>query len=223
MNLAELIQQFRIDAFDLEQPYLFSDDEVTRWLNAAEKEAAIRGRLIHEAVNPLVCTIEVLPNVSVYPLHEAVYEIEYICLFDAPMPSRAHELCKTSQEELSHRWHDWRTRTGRPDYVIQHDTSIRLSPTPINSGSILLEGYRTPLAPMTLETDKPEINTAHHEHLVLWAIHKAFSTPDGETFDPTKADKAEEAFTAYFGERPNSNLRRSTREDIPHTVKPFDL
>ena len=81
MNLAELIQQFRIDAFDLEQPYLFSDDEVTRWLNAAEKEAAIRGRLIHEAVNPLVCTIEVLPNVSVYPLHEAVYEIEYICLF----------------------------------------------------------------------------------------------------------------------------------------------
>jgi hypothetical protein len=32
---------------------------------------------------------------------------------------------------------------------------------------------------------------------------------------------AEAAFTAYFGPRPDSNLRRSTRSDVPQTNKVF--
>ena len=223
MTLLELIQRFRVDAFDLEQPYLFADSDITHWFNDAVKEAAIRGRLIHESVNPLVCTINVLPGVSVYPLHEALYEIECIYLFDAPMPTRAERLYQISQEDIADRWHDWRTRTGRPEYAIQHDTSIRLSPTPTNAAVIKMEGYRIPLVPMILDSDRPEVNIIHHEQLIQWALYKAFSKPDGETFDPSRAAIAEQNFTDYFGIRPNSNLRRSTREDIPHTVKPFDL
>lgn len=223
MTLLELIQRFRSDAFDLEQPYLFADSDITHWLNDAVSEAATRGRLIHECVNPAVCTIAVLPGVSVYPLHEALYEIEYICLFDEPIPSRAETLVKVSQETLSDRWHDWRTRTGRPEYVVQHDTTIRLSPTPTNAAVINLEGYRVPLVPMVLDDDKPEISVIHHEQLIQWALYKAFSKPDGETFDPGRAEKAEYNFTDYFGERPSSNLRRRTREDVPHSVKPHDI
>ena len=57
---------------------------------------------------------------------------------------------------------------------------------------------------------------AHHEHLIDWALHKAFSVVDSETFDSQRAELAEAAFTRYFGPLPDSDLRRTTRMDVPH-------
>ena len=71
------------------------------------------------------------------------------------------------------------------------------------------------------DTAAPEISELHHEHLVNWALHKAFSIPDAEGFDPQRAQDAERDFTEYFGIRPDSDLRRITREDVPHTVEAF--
>ena len=47
MNLEQLIAQFRIDADDLVQPYLWPDDWVAPWLTEAVSEAAVRGRLLY--------------------------------------------------------------------------------------------------------------------------------------------------------------------------------
>ena len=57
---------------------------------------------------------------------------------------------------------------------------------------------------------------AHHEHLIDWALHRAFSVPDAEAFDPQRAALAEQAFTEYFGPLPDSDLRRITRHDVVH-------
>ena len=48
MTLEQLIAQFRIDADDLVQPYLWPDDWVAPWLTEAVSEAAVRGRLLYE-------------------------------------------------------------------------------------------------------------------------------------------------------------------------------
>jgi hypothetical protein len=74
---------------------------------------------------------------------------------------------------------------------------------------------------MQNDSDTPEIHAASHRSLILWALRCAFSVPDSEAFDQQRADRAEAAFTAYFGERPRSNLRRNTRTDVPQTVKAF--
>lgn len=223
MILSELIRKFRVAAFDMEQPYLFADEDITDWLNDAVKEAAIRGRLIYDSTTTGVCTIATVPNVSIYALHESMYEIDSICWVNNDLQTRTVDaLSLVSQEDMGDIWRDWRTRDyGTPEYAIQHDTNIRLVPAPNVAGEIALEGYRTPLVPMALDTDQPEINTIHHKYLIHWALHEGFSVPDAETFDPNKADKAEKRFTDYFGERPDSDLRRITREDTPHTVKPF--
>ena len=222
MILSELIRKFRVAAFDMEQPYLFSDEDITDWLNDAVKEAAIRGRLIHDSTTTGVCTISTQPNVSVYALHESLYEIDSIHWLSADDPYNTNSLSLISQEEMGDIWSDWRTRDhSTPKYAIQYDTGIRLVPAPREAGVIALEGYRTPIAPMVLETDRPEINIIHHEYLIQWALHKGFSVPDAETFDLNRAALAEQEFTEYFGERPDSDLRRITRHDTPHTVKPF--
>lgn len=222
MILSELIRRFRAAAFDKEQPYLFSDEDITDWLNDGVKEAAIRGRLIHDSTTTEVCAVSTQPNVSVYALHESLYEIDSIHWLSADDPYNANPLCLISQEEMGDIWHDWRTREpNSPEYAIQRDTNIRIVPAPNVAGVISLEGYRTPLVPMTLDTDRPEINIIHHEYLIQWALHKGFSVPDAETFDLNRAALAEQEFTNYFGERPDADLRRITRHDVPHTVKPY--
>ena len=222
MILSELIRQFRVLAFDKEQPYLFSDEDITDWLNDAVKEAAIRGRLIHDSTTTGVCTISTQPNVSIYALHDSLYEIDSLHWLSADNPYKANGLQLVSQEDMADIWHDWRTcGYGTPEYAIQHDTNIRLVPAPNVAGVITIEGYRVPLVPMTLDTDRPEINIIHHEYLIQWALHKGFGIPDSEVFDMNRSALAEQEFTKYFGERPDSDLRRITREDVPHTVKPF--
>ena len=101
----------------------------------------------------------------------------------------------------------------------------------VEAGEVLhVEAYRLPLVPMAAPADpddpaavwpSPEIHEAHHEHLIQWALHKAFSVPDSELFDPERSMLAERAFTAYFGLLPDSDMRRQTREDVQHYVRGY--
>lgn len=214
MTLAELISRFRTDANDKVQPYFWTDTEVTAWLNDAVTEAAIRGRLIHESADLGICRISVTEGESRYALDPSLYELTHISL-------DGQALSLVSTETLDDSVRGWREEQGDPCYAVQDDKGIRLVPTPARAGTLALEGYRLPTEPMADEGDEPEIHGAHHRYLILWALHKAFSIPDTEAFDPARAGLAESDFTRHFGIRPDSDLRRITREDTPHAVEAF--
>lgn len=219
MTLAELIKDFRTITMDREAPYLFDSADVTAWLVEAEQEACIRGRLLHESGNAAVCEIPISAGQSQYPLHAALYEVDYIGL-TLPGSPDSRRIKLVSREWLDEHVQDWRERTGVPEYAIQNDTSIRLVPKPDATATLLLEGYRLPLRGLNNQLEsKPEIQPAHHRYLVYWALQRAYSIPDSETLDLGRADQAEAYFARYFGARPSSNLRRRTQEDGPHHVK----
>lgn len=223
MTLAELIRRVRTDANDKVEPYFWSDEEITDWLNDGVVEACIRGRLIHESADPEVCVIEVVEDQAVYPLHDALYELTHLSFWsDGRACGRPTQIVST--EWLDAEVRNWRSTRGTPLYAVQDDTKLRLVPSPLDAGELRLEGYRLPLGAMTLDDKddvQPEINRAHHVHLVQWALFRGFSIPDMEAFDPARAARAEQEFERYFGARPDSDLRRITREDVPHTVKGF--
>lgn len=217
MTLEDLIRRFRIDATDTVIPYLFPDEWVIEWLNDAEAEAALRGRLILDSDSPAVGQIASPIGVTRFALHPAIYEIVSIRHQYIGEP-RTEPLSITTREALESRHPDWRNAAARrPEHVIQDDTSLTIWPATDRPGQILIEGYRLPVKRMENDTDKPEIHQAHHRHLVQWALHKAFSRPDADTIDPQRAAIAEKEFTRYFGLRPNADLRRSTRHDLPQT------
>jgi len=116
---------------------------------------------------------------------------------------------------------DWRDEQGQAEFAIQDDTSIRVVGVITTGDKLVIECYRTPLKMLANDTDKPEIHEAHHEYLIQWALHKAFSVVDADTFDPQRSDRSEAAFTNYFGRMPDSDLRRMTREDVPHHNAPI--
>lgn len=216
MNLEQLIASFRVDADDLVEPSLFSDDWIAGWLTEAQAEAAIRGRLILEDVDPAVCQIAVTAGVASYELHRSVYEIADLRFMPAGA-SRSTPLPLVTREWLDDKRPGWRDNCKDPSFAIQSDHRLRIVGAPNTDGVLHLEAYRVPLKALANETDKPELSEAHHRHLVYWALHRAFSRPDSETIDPQRADRALEAFTRYFGLAPDSDLRRSTRHDLQQT------
>jgi hypothetical protein len=215
MTLEGLIAAFRVDAKDRGDPPLFDEEDVIAWLNEAQKEAAVRGRLLHESTNPEVCEIEVQVGVAVYPLHQCLYEIDYLG-FQGGGEDRIYPVTLKSLGVLDREVPGWRTRAGRVEFAVQGDQALRLALKPSAAGMLRLEGYRLPLGKMDQHDDEPEIHRAHHRRLVDWALFLAFSVPDADVFDPVRANAAESAFTAYFGPRPDSDLRRTTRHDQEH-------
>ena len=222
MTLEDLIQQFRIDADDLvPNPYLWEGEWIAAWLTEAQSQAAIRGRLLFEASDPAICEIPVTAGVATYPLHRTLYELEHL-RFKAAGAGNSERVRLKTREELDRIRPGWRDRSdSQPCFAIQDDTRITLVDRPSVAGTLYVEGYRLPLRALVNDNDKPEIHEAHHRHLVHWALYRAFSKPDSETIDKDRAALAETAFTAYFGPRPDSDLRRSTRSDEVQTNKVF--
>lgn len=221
MQLKELIRRFRVQANDKVEPYFNEDEDVIAWLNDAVKEACIRGRLLCESQNSDVCKIKVNAGRSNYDLHNSLYELTRIW-FEPADGKTGSFISITSTENLDRTYYrDWKSMSEFPRFLIQDDTTIRLVPCPNIDGELQLEGYRVPLVDLDCLDDEPEINNLHHVHLIQWALAQAFSVPDAEFFDANRAAMAEQAFTDYFGQRPDSDLRRITREDVPHHVIPF--
>lgn len=221
MELQQLIERFRIDADDREKGYLWKDEWVTDWLNDAQDEAAIRGRLLLDDYTQAVTQIAVAAGMASYPLHAKLYEIAHIA-FKSNVGTQASPLELVTREKLDRDYPGWRDLpNGAPRWAIQTDTRIRLVPTPDVDGTLQLEAYRLPMQAMKKDDDAPEIHEAHHIHLVQWALHRAFSVPNAELVDPNRAALALQAFERYFGLRPDADLRRSTRHDEAQHVVAF--
>lgn len=215
MNLEELTRRFRIMACDTREPYLFASEVIADWLTDAEAQAAVRGRLLLEDANPAVCQVAVLPGVHSYKLHAKLYELTSLRIKPDGV-TRATPLKLVSREWLDENVRDWREECPDSRYAVQSETGLRIAPVPSQEGVLFIEGYRLPLKALANDTDKPEIHEASHEKLIQWALHRAFSVPDSETFDPNRSVISEVEFTAYFGKLPDADMRRITREDVEH-------
>lgn len=219
MTLAQLRALYRALARDESLPYLASDTTLNTFFNEATDEAAKRARLIHDDSTSAVCEITVAAVSLVYPhtydLHASLYELTSVRLF-TPADGDPVQLRLVSREWLDANVTEWRDSTEEPLYAIQDDTTLRIVPRPVADGLLALEGYRLPLTAMSADGDTPEINGAHHRHLVQWVLFRVFGLPDTELFDAGKSGRALAEFERYFGLSVDADLRRSTRHDTEH-------
>lgn len=220
MTLDDLVAQFRTDADDAKRPYLFDDDDVIRWLNEAEEEAALRANLLFEASDPDVCRIAVTAGERFYDLHDAVFSVRR-AQFTPDGTTDACTLAIADRVELERVERTRRSVTDKPVAIIVDDTRIELDCIPDTDGLIELEVYRAPLSKMTDGGNTPEISRVHHRFLPLWALHRAYGRPDAEAFDQGRSDRAELAFTKQFGIRPDADQRRAFQANTPMHNKAY--
>lgn len=197
MTLSELIAQLRIELDDTEEDYLWSDAELTRYLNEAEKEACRRARLIIDSSNVEVTVIDVDAGDPVCDVDPRVIRIlEAVPTWDN------RPLRRTTMQELNLQEPTWRDRVdARPQhYIADYATNqIRIFPIPSVTGQLRLRVYRIPLEDMAAEVDEPEIKPMYHEKLIHWAKHRAYLKKDADTLDKQASAEALAMFEAEFG------------------------
>lgn len=217
MTLTELLSAFRTRADDLTAPYLWSDAEITLYLNQADNEAAERALLIQDATTASVCTLTLADGTATYALHAAVLRINR-----AVLTSTGDLLGVVSREQLDVAQPGWETNTGTPQYVVEvGDGNVIITPTPTAIDTITLTVKRLPLTAMALATptDTPEIPARHHYRMLDWALHLAYLKQDADAGDSAMADKYDAEFERSFGKRMDANVQRKHRDKRPNTIK----
>lgn len=213
MTQEELIALVRSDTVDLVQPYLSSDELIVQWLAEAEQEAVLRANLIHDVSTPEVCTIAITAGVPIYSMHPAIIEITRAAFTPAGSTTE-QALYLTDTVEQDRNYQSWRTTTDIPRQMIQQDTTVRLGCLPSTDGTLALECYRLPVS-VPDDSWQPEIAAIHHRHLVQWALHRCYSRPDVDVYDPKRSEIALARFTSVFGLRPQATMRRDSQANKP--------
>lgn len=226
MTLDDLIASFRVDADDVPtsvgggtKDLLWTDAELARFFGEAEEEAAIRKRLLYDDYTLAIVRIDVLAGQSSYPIDPRFFEVSKARLLNASTGRFLEDLYITTRDALDHECRYWRDERRRPELFIQDDTRIVLPGVVDRAYTLRIEGYRTPLVPITADSDVsivPEIAAIHHRFLVHWVLHRAYSKPDSETLNPQKSAIALAAFEQYFGLRPDADLRKDQQANKPH-------
>jgi hypothetical protein len=228
MKLAELEAQFRADIRDVACPAAVRPAQVRAWFNEAEAEAALRARLLTDDATPAVTQIAVTAGTPGYRLHAAVNAVSWAqfnpaaSVDDPDAVGTPTVLRITSRLELSRTRPHWRSVREPVRDVFIEQRAIRFGCIPDADGTLLLEVYRGPLAPMDIEDDdaEPEIAGQHHLALVQWALYRAYARPNIDTYDARASAAALAEFERIFGLRPDAQLGQDD-EDVPHVNHTF--
>lgn len=210
MDAAELIRVFRQRADDATEPYLWQDTDLLLWASEAEREACLRARLIWDETSGFL-TIPLVLGQAVYTIDPRIDHIQRVTLHLAA-GGRPRDLCLTGIDHIEDAATDWHPREGRPEVAARAGDTLRLWPAPASSGEIRIACYRLPLAPMAQDGDEPEIAQVHHESLIDWMLHRAYSTKDSDAEDLQRSAVALDRFRSNFGERNSANVMRKHRE-----------
>lgn len=219
MTGAELIAYMRESMLDdVEIPYLWSDQELLRFLVNAEKEACRRSYLIIDATTvadnssptPLpVCVIRLTAGVATYAISPKILQIKRCQLASYPYEIKESPIhLPYLDDEIP----DWMGSSGTvgtegtggyPVRFFTETGSITFVKAPPVADTAYLVVARLPLTSFTLETS-PEIDEKYHINICDWAAHLAFMKPDSDTFNKDLAVYYEARFTKNFGPLPDA-------------------
>lgn len=216
MNLSELRTAFRDDVDDEVAPYLWSNDDFERYLNEAERQAAMRAHLLKDSTTGELCKINVLANTSLYELDTRVYSVERAKLSSEDVP-----LSQIGYQELDEKTAGWEDLTGTPTHFLTdwQEGYLRLYKTPDAVNTLWMTVIRLPMQDMTDDYDEPEINFRYHEDLLHWVKYRAYLKKDPETLNEAEAAKHLKLFEDRFGHLPDANVQRKQRNKTPRRVK----
>jgi len=198
MNLQELIQVFRLEADDVTEPYLWSDEELTEYANDAENEACRRARLIVDSTTAVTQLLVDPAQGGLVRLDPAIIFVRNARL-GYPRPLR--RMSMRDMDQFNPYWQN--TQPGRPAFfVTDFETgAIQLHPVPDSEDILRLSVVRTPLAEMRDLQDVPEIAFRFHRSLRYWMLYRAYSKQDSQANDPKKAADSLALFEQEFGKK----------------------
>lgn len=208
MTFSDLILILRQDYLDdAEEPYLWSNAALLRYLREAEKQACMRGNLLFDKTTPSVCEIALTNGVQSYAFSPKLTKITAVFWHGQPVTH-------TTPDNLDALLPTWRIADGtsiqnKALYYVIQGRNINLAPIPNTADALLsplrIEGYRLPISD---EAETPEIPEEFHHDLIYYALHKAYAKNDSDTKDELKAKEHLFYFDALYGAEVTSKVRQ---------------
>ncbi len=196
MTLKDLIDFTRRRLDDTKTPQLWKNPDLILFLNDAEQEAARRARILVDSRTTEVCELAVVVGESYLELDPRILFVRR-----AKLATQDYYLPKLDVRDLDEQRPGWEAETGDVYGWIQNvdSTRIRLVAEPDTADTMNLTVVRLPLVDMAADTDEPEIRKHLHLSLAYWALYRAFSDPNVDTYDETKAVANLALFEREFG------------------------
>ena len=203
----------------------WDNEELIGYINAAERETAIRTQNLIESESTAVCALAITNGTDTYRLHKKLLSIER-----AKLDNEIHPLIEISWRDAEAMRPDWDTYIARPEYYIRdlQKGKVRLYPTPIADDTLRFITSRLPLSDMELDNwdgDEPELDEQYHEKMLSWAFHLAYQKDEPNTLDPDKVLYYSQKFdreigppvSMYAHERRKRKNRGTQYTGIPQT------
>lgn len=204
MTPGEVIEEFRSQVSDENEPYLFSETEVLRWLIDAQ-DMFVRniGGITDGSTNALI-DIQLTAD---YPW--STFSPYILRIRSGRLLTLKKSIDFVHEADLAmYRTKDYGfvisdylddTDTGNPSVGILGitDGKIRWYKVPDADDTCRMHIYRLPYPRIVTEEDCFEIEEQHHIHLVMWMKHMAYGKEDAETYDKDLSESNERAFNAY--------------------------
>lgn len=204
MTLDELVAHLRVSILrDTQKPSLWSDDELTLYLNEAHDQFARRTHCLADEESDFTF-LQTEPGVALYALDPVVVFVSDI-LHEDGLPVR-----KLGGGRLRS------TAQGRPSRYNTDSAvrSLRLYPTPDAVYTLDLLVARKPLARLANGADEPEIDEDFHLSLCEWAAYRALRNNDTDGMNVVEAAKFRESWELAVreGKRAVMRYRASPRQ-----------
>lgn len=216
MDLQDLADEFRNQVGDTAVPYLWSDDEILRYIVDAQDQFVRRTGGIADMSTAAICDLAITAN-SPYTTHSQYIlrimngrlqtskrDIEFI-QFSQINTLRERDYGQFNKFELD----DTDKGDVRWGVLGLEEKKIRWVRVPLTSETCRIRVYRMPYPRIVdWDTVNLEIDDMHHIHLVKWMKHMAYSKQDAEARDDKKALDNEMAFAKYCETSRNEIDRR---------------
>lgn len=203
MNSGNLYDVFRSDIVDEALPYLWSEEDVYRYMDAAYRMfVRLTGGISDFTSDATV--VDVVAGEAVADLHPSILRIMSANKLsderDLTIINMVDEATTQSDDYFQLLRSIRSTQTGavRKMVIGAEQDKARWVSVPEVDDTVNLHIYRLPLTHITDDSHlMGDIKEDHHTYLLDWMKHLAYKKQDAETFDKSKSDESEATFVKY--------------------------
>lgn len=217
LDVDDLLGLLRRELSDVEEPYLWADDDLFQYLDEAQEAFARTTELFSDATTASVTRVSVTAGQPFVALSPKVHRIEG----DMWLQTAKQTVSEANLNELDSLYCGddyghasggrWRSATGTPRYLvldIERDKG-RLVPIPTAADTLELHVIRLPLKSVTEPGGLEVTDTWHQRALVVYAKGLAYDKNDVDTQDAQLAAQFKaEALSQMFEIRDETRRKR---------------
>jgi hypothetical protein len=202
---AELLPKYRRMMDDAVKPYLWSDEEVFEYFDAAQRKFCQLTQGIRDA-SSAACTVLISAGEAFSDLHPSIRRVRSAQLVSTGAELRLIELAQLGSAGLS-----FEPGTVRSGVLGVEDNKVRWDVVPEADDEARLVVFRGPLNTVDEgSVDTPlEVGDDYIDALLLWAGHLGYLKTDADTFDQRQADRLEARFYVRCTEIKRDQERRT--------------